>query len=208
MTPHSDSKLWQLAVAGDADAFGEVYTRHDVAVHTYCLWRTGDPSFAEDATSIVFLEAWRRRAHTPLTTGTARPLLLGIATNVVRHQWRSQRRHRAALERLRFAGEPPGAHEDEALDRIAAASYVRTLSNGLRILPPRELEVLMLLAWGELTYEQTAAALRLPIGTVRSRMSRARARLRASPELEALASPRTAGFARPAPDIRVTGVHS
>ncbi len=74
MTSRSDFKLWRLAAGGDANAFGEIYERHDLAVQAYCLWRTGDHAFSGDATSIVFLEAWRQRADTALTTSTARPL--------------------------------------------------------------------------------------------------------------------------------------
>lgn len=188
MTARSDPDLWQLAVAGDAEAFGDIYERHDVAVQAYCLWRTGDPSLSEDLTSIVFLEAWRRRADTALTTGSARPLLLGIATNVIRGQWRSQRRHRAALERLRIAGAPRGGEDDESIERVAATERLHAIRARLSVLPERELEVLTLVAWGELTYEQTAAALGLPVGTVRSRLSRARARLSGEPDLEAIAS--------------------
>jgi RNA polymerase sigma factor (sigma-70 family) len=185
MTPDSDAELWDRAVAGDANAFGRIYERHDLAVQAYCLWRTGDCTLAEDVTSIVFLEAWRRRRHTPLTTTTARPLLLGIATNVMRNQWRSQRRHKAALQRLRLV-EPRDSEQDESLERIAAAERLQEIRGRLSVLSDGELEALTLVAWGELSYEETAAALGLPIGTVRSRLSRARARLGADPDLHAL----------------------
>lgn len=177
MTSRTDPQLWRLAVAGDRDAFGLLYERHDRAVHAFCLWRTGDPSSAEDLTSIVFLEAWRRRAQTPLTTETARPLLLAIATNVVRGQWRSRRRHRAALERLGRVEAPRATHDDDAVERIAALERMRAVRGRLERLPAREREVLVLVALADLSYEEAAAALGLPVGTVRSRLSRARARL-------------------------------
>lgn len=183
MPSRSDPDLWRLAVAGDAEAFGQLYERHDLAVHRYCLWRTGDTDLADDATSIVFLEAWRRRAKTPLTTETARPLLLAIATNVVRNQWRSRRRRRAALQRLGRSTEERVDHDDEALDRLEAAERLHEIHVQLRRLPAREREVLVLVALSDLSYEETAAVLRLPVGTVRSRLSRARARLRADADV-------------------------
>lgn len=180
MTTRTDPQLWRLAVAGDTDAFGVLYERHDRAVHAFCLWRTGDPSSAEDLTSIVFLEAWRRRAQTPITTETARPLLLAIATNVVRGQWRSRRRHRAALERLGRVEAPRATHDDDSVERIAALERMRGVRARLDQLPRHEREVLVLVALADLSYEETAAVLDLPVGTVRSRLSRARARLQQS----------------------------
>ena len=89
-----DHQLWERTRSGDAEAFGDLYERHARAVQSYCLWRTADLQAAEDATATVFLEAWRKRERLTLSTDNAAPLLLGIANNVVRRQWRSQRRHR------------------------------------------------------------------------------------------------------------------
>lgn len=180
VTTRTDPQLWRQAVAGDTDAFGVLYERHDRAVHAFCLWRTGDPSSAEDLTSVVFLEAWRRRAQTPLTTESARPLLLAIATNVVRGQWRSRRRHRAALERLARADAQRPDHDDDAVERMAALERMHSMRDRLDQLPRHEREVLVLVALADLSYEETASALDLPVGTVRSRLSRARARLQQS----------------------------
>ncbi len=89
-----DPQLWERTRSGDAEAFGGLYERHARAVQSYCLWRTADLQAAEDATATVFLEAWRKRERLTLSTDSAAPLLLGIANNVVRRQWRSQRRYR------------------------------------------------------------------------------------------------------------------
>lgn len=181
MSPPPDPLLWRRAVAGDADAFGLLYERHDRAVLSFCLWRTGDPALAEDLTSTVFLEAWRRRAKTPLRTESARPLLLAIATNVLRNQWRTRKRHRAALDRLGRATEPRPDHDDDAAERLDAAARLHEVRAQLDALPQREREVLALVALADLSYDEVAVALDLPIGTVRSRLSRARARLAAGP---------------------------
>lgn len=210
MSPASDPVLWRRAVAGDAHSFGVLYERHDRAVLSFCLWRTGDPALAEDLTSAVFLEAWRRRASTPLTGDDARPLLLAIATNVLRTQWRTRRRHRAALDRLGRATEPRPDHDDDAAERIDAAARLHEVRTQLDGLPVREREVLALVALADLTYEETAAALGLPIGTVRSRLSRARSRLGAGPLTAVDASPTKARrtTARPAAGARDPGRRS
>ncbi len=183
----SDAELWERARGGDAEAFGDLYERHARAVQAYCLWRSADLQAAEDATATVFLEAWRRRERLPLETDSAAALLLGIANNVLRGQWRSRRRYRDALSRIRAAGDGGGSDaEGEAIDRLDAERELREAGAAIRALPRREREVLALIAWGELSYEETAAALGVPVGTVRSRLSRARARVG-----ESLSSPTT-----------------
>ncbi len=174
----TDGLLWGRIRSGDADAFGELYARHVRAVQSYCLWRTADRQSAEDATATVFLEVWRKRESLVLSGDSATPLLLGIATNVLRQQWRSRRRHRDALERVRGAGaQLPSDLETDAVARLDAIRQLKAAGAEIRALPRRERDVLALIAWGELSYEETAAALGIPIGTVRSRLARARARL-------------------------------
>lgn len=172
-----DLELWGRTRSGDPEAFGDLYERHAQAVQSYCLWRTADLQVAEDATATVFLEAWRKRGRLTLTTDSAAPLLLGIANNVVRRQWRSERRYRDTLERMRNAGQVPDDLEAEAIARVDAIQQLRESGEAIRALPRREREVLALLAWSELSYGEIAEALGLPIGTVRSRLARARERL-------------------------------
>jgi RNA polymerase sigma-70 factor (ECF subfamily) len=174
----SDTELWERTRSGDAEAFGDLYERHVRAIQSYCLWRTADLQAAEDATATVFLEAWRQRRRLALSIDTATPLLLGIANNVVRRQWRSQRRHRDALARLRDADqEMPDDLEVQAIARVDAIRQLREAGEAIRGLPRREREVLALLAWSDLSYGEIAEALGLPVGTVRSRLARSRKRL-------------------------------
>ena len=173
----SDRDLWERTRSGDAEAFGDLYERHARAVQSYCLWRTADLQAAEDATATVFLEAWRKRGRLTLSTDSAVALLLGIANNVVRRQWRSQRRYRDALERVRSLGLTPNDLEAEAIARLDAIRQLREGGEAIRGLPRREQEVLALLAWGDLSYGEIAEALAVPVGTVRSRLARARTRL-------------------------------
>jgi RNA polymerase sigma factor (sigma-70 family) len=185
-----DLQLWERTRSGDAEAFGDLYERHARAVQSYCLWRTADLQVAEDATATVFLEAWRKRRRLNLTTDSAAPLLLGIANNVVRRQWRSQRRYRDTLELMRNVGQAPDDLEAEAIARLDAIQQLREGGEAIRALPRREREVLAMLAWSDLSYGEIAEALGLPVGTVRSRLARARTRLGdAFPDLTAATRP-------------------
>lgn len=173
-SPISDQALWRLVTAGDVDAFGRLYERHAVGVEAFCLRRTADRAIAEEATSEVFLELWRRRSRLTVRGDSARPLLLGIALNVLRHRWRTERRHRAMMTRLSEAFDRSPAAENPPPATIEALTCARNI---VERLSRREAETLILIAWGELSYEETAAALGIPIGTVRSRLARARSRL-------------------------------
>ena len=172
----SDASLWARSRAGDADAFGLLFERHAKSIYNYCFRRLGDWAIAEDMLSVVFLEAWRRRDK-ELPESKVLPWLYGIATNVIRNQRRAERRFAAALRRM--PGQPQQENfvelSDERLDderRMARAIDL------LAKLPQHEREVFALCAWMELSYEDAALALAVPVGTVRSRLSRARQRLR------------------------------
>jgi len=97
MTQATDEQLWAHAAAGSPEAFGELYERHARPVYNYCFRRTANWALAEDLTSVVFLEAWRKRESVVFAGESLRPWFLGVATNVLRGRWRSQRRHHAAL---------------------------------------------------------------------------------------------------------------
>jgi RNA polymerase sigma-70 factor (ECF subfamily) len=144
-------------------------------VFAFCLRRTADRALAEDLAATVFLEAWRRREHVDLTLRSPRPWLFGVAANVLRNSRRAMRRHQAVLARI-HPGVDPGFADaaDARLDGERAMVALRASVAGL---PRREREVLELVAWAELSYAEAAEALAIPIGTVRSRLSRARARL-------------------------------
>lgn len=113
-----DGELWARAQAGDAGAFGVLFDRHANSVYRYCFRRSADWAIAEDLTSVVFFEAWRRCADVELGEGRLLPWLLGVATNVIRNQRRSLRRYRAALERL-----PPLEFANRVSDPLVAPSF-------------------------------------------------------------------------------------
>lgn len=183
--------------AGDPQAFTQLFRAHARAVYSHAARLTADPSAAEDVVSLTFLEAWRLRerllTEAELTgvdgddDGGLRPWLFGIATNVLRNTRRAARRHGAALARLPerradrdtvpdFADELVGRMEDS--ERLAAARVALTK------LRRREREVFALCVWSGLSYADAAEALEVPASTVRSRLARARQRLRGLAEAE------------------------
>jgi RNA polymerase sigma-70 factor (ECF subfamily) len=171
-----DSVLWSRARSGDSDAFGMLFERHARTIYNYCFHRVGSWAVAEDLVSIVFLEAWRRRQKL-LPHGKELPWLFGIATNVVRNRRRSERRYSAALGRVPEPIPEP-TFADDSDQRVDDEELIGHALGLLARLPRREQEVFALCAWSELSYEDAAIALGIPVGTVRSRLSRARTRLR------------------------------
>lgn len=175
----TDRELWTAAVDGDAGAFGALFERHSRAVYNFAFRSTANWATAEDAASDVFLTAWRRRGEVVFTTesGSVLPWLLGVAANQLRNRRRSGRRASAALGRLN-AREVQPDHSDETVGRIADEAQMAEVQAVVEQLPGHERDVLALCAWAGLDYEEAAIALAVPVGTVRSRLSRARAHLR------------------------------
>jgi RNA polymerase sigma-70 factor (ECF subfamily) len=171
-----DSVLWSRARTGDGEAFGMLFERHARTIYNFCFRRVGNWATAEDLVSIVFLEAWRRLDKS-LPRGKELPWLLGIATNVVRNRRRAERRHATALRRVPRPGPEP-SFADDSDQRVDDEELMGRALRLVAQLPRREQEVFALCAWSQLSYEDAAIALRIPVGTVRSRLSRTRARLR------------------------------
>jgi RNA polymerase sigma-70 factor, ECF subfamily len=182
----SDRVLWGRAQEGDAAAFGDLFERHARKIYNYCFRRTADWALAEDLTSTTFLIAWRSIGRESLQADSALPLLYGIATNALRNRRRSTRRGRDALARLPLAGTAEPDFADDAVRRADDEAAMRELLELFSRLPRHEQDVLALCEWSGLSYEETAAALAIPIGTVRSRLARGRHRLR---ELAAASGP-------------------
>ncbi|HEV7722419.1 MAG TPA: RNA polymerase sigma factor [Iamia sp.] len=172
--PPDDAELWRRIRADDADAFGLLFARHGPRIHGYVLRRSGDPTVAEDVTAVVFLEAWRRRGSVTLDQPSALPWLYGVAGNVTRRWHRSRRRHHAALARLSSL---PPRHPELVEVQAEAAERSRTVLRQIEGLPRRERDVLVLSVWEGLSHHEIALALGIAPGTVKSRLSRARARL-------------------------------
>lgn len=157
-------------------AFAELFDRHARSVHRYLLRRVG-PQNAEDLVGDTFVTAFRSRRNYDLSRADARPWLFGIATNHVRHYWRSEGR-RTARSAAALGGSGAFDHSDEATSSAFFSSLEDEIAQALAQVDDAHLDVLLLIAGPGFTYEEVSQALGIPIGTVRSRMSRARKRLR------------------------------
>jgi RNA polymerase sigma-70 factor (ECF subfamily) len=171
------------ASCAEPDAFAGLFDRHAPLILRYISRRVG-PSSADDLVAETFLAAFRRRQQYDTAHRDARPWLYGIATHLISQH----RREESRQLRIRLAaGSVPEPADPGHGDRVAAsvtANAVRgVLTAALAGLPAAERDVLVLIAWEQLSYDEVARALDVPVGTVRSRLSRARGRVR-----EALAS--------------------
>jgi len=161
----------------DPRQFGLIFDRHFANIHRYLHRRVG-LDLADDLASETFVVAFRRRADFDAAQGSARPWLFGIATNLVRHHRRTERRKLGAYARTGVDPVAVDAAFDSADDRLQADVAKPILAKALAGLNRKDRDVLLLHAWAELTYPEIARALAIPTGTVRSRLNRARRRLR------------------------------
>ncbi|MEU5825531.1 RNA polymerase sigma factor [Streptomyces sp. NPDC047803] len=163
--------------AGDRQAFAALYEAYARPVYNHAYRLTGDWSTAEEVMSETFLAAWRTRQAVEPEGDSLLPWLLGIATNKARNANRGAGRRLAFLAR-RPAPEPVADIADATaghVDDTRRLAAVRQVMGGLR---RQDREVLALCVWSGLDYAEAAEALGVPVGTVRSRLSRARERLR------------------------------
>lgn len=171
-------------VAGALEAPGDferAFRENFAAVYRFIARRVGT-DLAEDLAAEAFAIAYRRRASYKPALGSMRSWLLGIATNLVRTHWRAEQQLLDLDARL-----VPSSHglsgeaqfSDAADQRVTAAALAPRIAGALAALSPDQREVLLLHAWAEFNHEEIASALRIAPGTARSRLSRARAALRA-----------------------------
>jgi RNA polymerase sigma factor (sigma-70 family) len=170
--------------AGDPSTFAELFDSYARAVYNHAFRLTADWSAAEDVMAATFMEAWRLRDRVEPEGGSLRPWLLGIATNTARNQYRSNRRYRAAATAAAAAERAVPDHADEVAGRIDDRRRLATALTALAALRRPEREVITLCLGEGLDYEAAAQALGIPVGTVASRLSRARRKLRALADAE------------------------
>ena len=173
----TDDEAMRLAAGDEPAAFAVIFDRHFAAVHAFLERRLGRDE-ADDRAADVFRIAFEARARFRPEGDGARPWLFGIATNVVaRHRRREGRRLRA-LAKLGGMGDAGHDDHERLTERLSAEADARRVAAALRRLPDGDRDALLLVTWEGLDYAQAARALEIPVGTVRSRLNRARTRLR------------------------------
>lgn len=156
---------------GHPEAFETIFERHFEAIHRYLARRAGGGR-ADDLASATFVVAFEHRIAFRDESSSARPWLFGIATNLLRNDQRAEQRALSALARVASDGDQGRL---DAMDPAASFDLVPLLA----ALDVGQRDVLVLYAWEDLSYREIATALGIPVGTVRSRLARARSRLRA-----------------------------
>ncbi|MEV4890893.1 RNA polymerase sigma factor [Nonomuraea sp. NPDC055795] len=181
--PTADADAAVIAESlAEPDRFARIFDLHADEIHRYAARRLGadQVSLADDVTAETFLVAFRKRRRYDLTRPDARPWLYGIAANLISKHRRTETRKLRALART---AEPDGeAFEQRSVDRMDAERLGPSLAAALAKLGAAERELLFLVTWAELSYEQASEALGIPVGTVRSRLSRTRAKIRSALE--------------------------
>ncbi len=175
-TARSDAEVIARA-SGHPEHFGIIFDRHFATIHRYLERRIGRDG-ADELAGDVFLTAFAQRDRFRPLHESALPWLYGLASNLLLKHWRSERRHLHSLSRF---GDERGMHVaqlDEIHDRLTARAVHTRLLEALASLPPRDRDVVVLVAWEDFSYDEVAFALDIPIGTVRSRLNRARRLLR------------------------------
>ncbi len=158
-----------LASLSESTRFSAVFERHVGEIHRYLAYRVG-PELADDLSAETFLEAFRGRLSFDPSKGSVTAWLYAIATNLVRHHHRDEER-RLRLGDRAARGESSAASGEEFVDQIARRL---DLDDAVVRLDRKLRDVVLLVAGAGLTYAETATAMGIPVGTVRSRYSRAR----------------------------------
>ena len=177
----TDEDLWRACAGGDADAFGVLFNRHADAVFRYALSRCGSWHDAEELVSITFLEAWRQRHKLKPQRDSLLPWLLGVATNADRTRARASGRYADFLTRLPHSdprhGEHEADHAEAVTSRVDAEREVRALLDTTAGLHDGERDVVILCLMNGINQDDAAKTLGVRVGTVKSRLHRARAKL-------------------------------
>jgi RNA polymerase sigma-70 factor, ECF subfamily len=178
----TDEGLLGQAMAGDEEAFLLLYRRKHPALYRFALHMSGNAAVAEDVTQEVFMALIRDAARFDPARGSLGGFLFGIARNHLKKRWEQEQRY------VPFAGDADearmavsangnrngnGRHADNRYDEEGMARLRRAIAT----LPENYREAVVLCELEEMSYEEAAAALQCPVGTVRSRLHRARALL-------------------------------
>jgi len=176
----NDSGLAERLRRGDHEAMAELFGRYADPVYNFCFRRVASWNLAEDVMSQAFLEVWRVRERAVAYDGSLMPWLYTVTENVCRNATRGARRQNALAGRLQLVRlEDVEDHAEGVARRLDEERRMSELLVAVDRLGRKDRQILMLIAWDGLSYLQVAQALDIPVGTVRSRLSRARKRVAA-----------------------------
>lgn len=173
----NEPALWELARGGDSGAFAMLYDRHRDRVFGQALRLMRSTHDAEDVTAVVFLELWRRRKTVTLVNDTLIGWLLVATTHVAHNFVRSMRRYRAVIDRIPPAQLEGGQEFDRIDEQLDSSARGRGVNSAFAQLSPNDQNIITLCVLEEFSLAEAASALRIPVGTVKSRLSRAKQRL-------------------------------
>ncbi len=160
----------------EPERFAVLFDRHAPHIHRYLARRT-DRQVADDLVAETFLAAFAKRDRYDLGYADARPWLYGIATNLV-GQHRRDQAHQYQIRQAAPAAPEVAGHADRVAADVTAQAMRPLLDAALAALPAGDRDVLLLIAYEQLTYQEVARALDIPVGTVQSRLHRARIKVR------------------------------
>ena len=169
MRIRTDEELYRRVQHGDRDALAELYERREPGLYRYALYASGSRSVAEEVTQEVFLRLIGGGVPFDEKRGSLEGYLYGVARNLLRR--------RPVTLGLEQAGDP--ASDENPLRELIRDERTMALAAAVRQLPPGYRDVVVLCELEERSYEETARLMSCPVGTVRSRLHRARARLSA-----------------------------
>ncbi|MEV7135805.1 sigma-70 family RNA polymerase sigma factor, partial [Arthrobacter sp. NPDC093128] len=173
---HTDNELWSRVLEGDGPAFAELFVLHRDRVFGHSLRLVRTPHEAEDITAMVFLEAWRCRSSVRLVNDSIIGWLMVTTTNVARNRIRSNLRYERLLRKLPRAETAPD-HGDCVADAVDQDRRSQLLHRAYRSLGRKDQEIIALCVLEEMSTTEVSQLLRIPSGTVKSRLSRAKHKL-------------------------------
>lgn len=170
--------LWSRSLSGDGEAFGVLYDRHRDRVFRHAYRLAGNHHDAEDVMAAAFLELWRRRAKVRVVEGSILPWLLVTTTNMARNNGRAALRYRKLLDSL------PRTKESQPLDPDTFANLQESLdkdfSQALGTLSAEDLHLVSLVIFEDYPLAAAAAVLNMTPGAAKTRMHRAKQRMKAA----------------------------